>query len=69
MAKQTTKRTTTKTGSTSKSITKARTKAVLSEEQIRCRAYEIFLQRNGGPGDAHADWLQAERELTQELSL
>ncbi len=34
-----------------------------TEEQIRSRAYEIFLRRNGGPGDAHSDWLQAEREL------
>lgn len=35
-----------------------------SDEQIRARAYEIFLARNGGPGDALADWVQAERELT-----
>ena len=39
-----------------------------SEQQIRARAYEIYLRRNGGPGDAHADWAQAERELRQELS-
>ncbi len=34
-----------------------------TEEQIRARAYEIYLRRNGGPGDAHSDWLQAEGEL------
>jgi hypothetical protein len=32
-------------------------------DRIRLRAYEIFKARNGGPGDASADWAQAEREL------
>jgi hypothetical protein len=36
------------------------------EQQIRERAYYIFLARNGGPGDPVADWQQAERELTGE---
>jgi hypothetical protein len=49
-------------------VTKSRTKVMPTEEQIRARAFEIFQRRNGGPGDAHADWLQAERELTEELS-
>lgn len=37
----------------------------LSEEDIRFRAYEIFQTRAvaGQPGNAMADWLQAEREL------
>lgn len=30
---------------------------------IRRRAYEIFLARNGGPGDSVSDWIQAEQEL------
>lgn len=30
---------------------------------IRRRAYEIFLARDGGPGDHVSDWLQAEQEL------
>lgn len=34
---------------------------------IAARAYGIFLQRNGGPGDALSDWLQAERELRGSL--
>ncbi len=38
-------------------------KAAVSDEQIRRRAYEIYLRRNGGPGDARSDWLQAETEL------
>ncbi len=33
------------------------------EEEIRRRAHEIFLARNGAPGDPVDDWLQAEREL------
>jgi len=32
-------------------------------DEIARRAYEISLARNGGPGDALSDWLQAEREL------
>jgi hypothetical protein len=31
---------------------------------IRRRAYEIFLARNGGPGDHVSDWIQAEQELS-----
>jgi hypothetical protein len=33
------------------------------EQEIRNRAYEIFLQRGEQPGDEVDDWLQAEREL------
>jgi Protein of unknown function (DUF2934) len=32
-------------------------------DRIRVRAYEISKARNGGPGDALADWTQAEREV------
>ena len=35
----------------------------VTAERIRQRAYEIYLARRGGPGDACADWLQAEQEL------
>jgi len=55
-----------KVSSAPKSIGK--TGSMPSEQQIRERAYEIFLRRNGGPGDAHADWAQAERELKEELT-
>jgi hypothetical protein len=37
--------------------------AEVSPDRIRARAYDIFRRRSGGPGDAVADWLQAEREL------
>jgi hypothetical protein len=33
------------------------------EEAIRCRAYELYLERGDQPGSALDDWLQAEREL------
>jgi hypothetical protein len=39
-----------------------------SHEEIRRRAYEIYLERNGFPGDELDDWLRAEREL-QKIAL
>jgi Protein of unknown function (DUF2934) len=33
------------------------------EDEIRLRAYEIYLQRGGEPGREMDDWLKAEREL------
>jgi len=38
--------------------------AELLQEQIRCRAYEIYEQRNRTEGHDLEDWLQAEAELT-----
>jgi hypothetical protein len=38
------------------------------EENIRRRAYEIYLDRGGELGHDLADWLQAERELTADQS-
>ncbi|MFQ5709174.1 MAG: DUF2934 domain-containing protein [bacterium] len=34
-----------------------------TEDEIRRRAFEIFLSRNGQPGHDLEDWLQAEKEL------
>jgi hypothetical protein len=34
-----------------------------SEEEIRRRAFEIYLERGEQPGSDLDDWLQAEREL------
>jgi hypothetical protein len=39
-------------------------KAKPSPEEIALRAYHIFLERNGAPGDPHSDWLRAEAELS-----
>jgi hypothetical protein len=38
-----------------------------TKQAIRERAYQIYLARNGAPGDSESDWLAAERELTDEL--
>jgi Protein of unknown function (DUF2934) len=35
------------------------------QQEIRNRAYEIYLQRGAEPGDDARDWFQAERELTK----
>src|SRR5580765_8863869 len=32
-------------------------------DEIRRRAYEIYLERGGLPGEELEDWLQAEREI------
>ena len=32
-------------------------------EEIRIRAHEIYIERDGQPGDELSDWLQAEREI------
>lgn len=32
-------------------------------EEIRVRAYDIYLERGGQPGGELDDWFQAEREL------
>ena len=38
------------------------------EDKIRRRAYELYVERGGGPGRDIEDWLQAERELTGDKS-
>jgi len=35
----------------------------VTDEEIRQRAYEIYLDRGAAPGFALDDWRQAEREL------
>lgn len=47
---------------------KTKSPIVLDERMVRERAYQIYLRRRGGPGDALSDWKQAERELLAELS-
>ena len=37
------------------------------DAQIRFRAYELSLQRNGHHGDSVEDWLRAERELIDQV--
>jgi hypothetical protein len=40
-----------------------RSRGPVTEDQIRQRAYEIFLARGAAPGQDLEDWLRAEREL------
>lgn len=68
MAKAVKRTTTKKTTTASKGVTKTRSQIMPTDEQVRERAFHIFLARNGAPGDPTADWLQAERELTTELN-
>lgn len=39
-----------------------------SHDAIRDRAYQIYLSRNGAPGNSMTDWLQAEMELREEMT-
>ena len=32
-------------------------------EEIQLRAYQLYLERKGAPGDPLDDWIRAEREL------
>jgi hypothetical protein len=44
------------------------TRSTPSDQEIRRRAYEIYLERGDFPGDEIDDWLRAEREL-QKVAL
>jgi Protein of unknown function (DUF2934) len=44
------------------------TKKSPTPEQIQNRAYEIYLERRGAPGNPVQDWLRAEQELLAGLS-
>jgi hypothetical protein len=37
--------------------------STVSENDLRHRAYEIYLNRGPNPGNEIGDWLQAEKEL------
>ena len=36
--------------------------------EIALRAYQIYLERGGAPGNALEDWTRAERELSEKPS-
>ena len=40
-----------------------RKQPTITENDVRLRAFEIYLKRGPNPGDEIGDWLQAEREL------
>lgn len=59
-----------KTDITSKPrMRKAPKSAAPTNEAIALRAYHIYLERKGAPGDPHADWLRAEQELRAETAV
>ena len=37
----------------------------MGQEELRHRAYDLYLERGAQPGYELDDWLQAERELSQ----
>jgi Protein of unknown function (DUF2934) len=39
------------------------------EEQIRVRAYHLYLQRGGNGGSPEQDWLRAQEEICQSQSV
>jgi hypothetical protein len=39
-----------------------------TRDEIALRAYHIYLERGGAPGNELEDWTRAERELLQEKS-
>jgi Protein of unknown function (DUF2934) len=41
-------------------------KAQPTQEEIALRAYHIYRERNGAPGNPFDDWTRAERELTEK---
>jgi Protein of unknown function (DUF2934) len=55
------------TKNTSPAIKKPRTNGSHpTTEEIALRAYHIYLERAGAPGNALDDWTRAERELLEE---
>ncbi|HEX2066715.1 MAG TPA: DUF2934 domain-containing protein [Candidatus Thermoplasmatota archaeon] len=50
-------------------VVRSRRQAPPSPEEVRVRAYEIYLARGAQPGRELEDWAQAERELSVRPSL
>jgi hypothetical protein len=40
--------------------------STITEDDVRRRAYELYVERGNNPGDEVSDWLQAERELLSD---
>jgi hypothetical protein len=41
-------------------------KKLSPQQKIELRAYEIYLERKGAPGNPLEDWVRAEREVLQK---
>jgi DUF2934 family protein len=57
----------TKTASSPAVKKSKKTKALPTYDEICLRAYHIFLERGGIPGNEQEDWLRAERELMEQF--
>ena len=53
---------------TTKKARAAKNEYAPTHEEVALRAYEIYLERGGAPGDALQDWTRAERELLEKNS-
>ena len=40
-----------------------------TQEEIALRAYHIYLERSGAPGNELEDWIRAERELLEQTGM
>lgn len=58
----------TASSATPKSRKSSAPKPTPTHDQIALRAYHIYLQRNGAPGNPFDDWKQAEYELLAEAA-
>lgn len=45
----------------------AESKPFPTEDQIRARAYQLFIERGCVPGNPVVDWLDAEQQLIEEI--
>jgi Protein of unknown function (DUF2934) len=50
-------------GSSAKTKSPSVKKTLSPQEKIAVRAYEIYLERKGAPGNPLEDWVRAEREI------
>jgi hypothetical protein len=57
------------TSVTAPEVTPATEVAPNLEEQIRLRAYHLYLQRGGNGGSPEQDWLRAKEEIAREHSV
>jgi len=50
-------------GSSPRTKSKSTAKKLSTHEKIAVRAYEIYLERHGAPGNPLDDWVRAESEI------
>ena len=68
-SKATTRKPTAAPRTRARRVTRTASIAAPTDDQVRVRAYEIYLRRGGRPGDPVEDWFTAERELIAETPI